>query len=294
MEVFSIVLGIEFLLEYFLNWVGVIRLESVPSSFHLEILQYFGSHQIMFSICDLGSLVAIIIFCREELRYLPSSLLKVIRSPSSNPEILEKIKRFCVLVMPYAVIYFLFSITHKSLWNLFPSRGFWIWIPSLTSVLVVSSILIICDRKKLSGKTQLDPKEDLTVGLSQLLGFIPGIDRFEAFFGTMRYLGYTCHQAFRYNLLISIPLLLEIILTTTPGIAYPLPLFFWEELNILICLITFICIFAIKFLFLKFADWFWRKFSLTTYSIFGILFGLFYLSHIELIKFGYHFFFIWR
>lgn len=150
---FHIILGITCLFEYFFRYIGAVRLESTLSSFNLEILNYFNSHQIMYSVCDFGSLVAIIIFCRKELRELPSSLLKFVRSTSTNPEMLKKIKRFCILVMPFAAIYLLFSITHKSLINLLPNRRFWLWIPSLISVFVVPIILIICDRRKSAHKT---------------------------------------------------------------------------------------------------------------------------------------------
>lgn len=290
----DIIFGITYLFENFFRYIGAVRLESTLSSFNLEILNYFNSHQTVYGF---GSLVAMIIFCRKELRELrelPSSLLKFVRSPSTNPEMLKKIKRFCILVMPCAAVYLLFSITHKSLINLLPNRGFWLWIPSLISVFVVPIILIICDGRKSAHKTQFDSKDDHKIGLTQLLGFIPGIGRFEAFFGTMRYLGYSCHQAFRYYVLISIPLLFEIILLNTPGIAYPLPLFFWEELDISICLTAFVFIAVIEFLSLKFCDWFWKRVSLTAWSVFCIISGLFSLSHLAIVRVGEHSFFIWR
>ena len=286
----NIILGIASLLGYFFKWIGLIELESSLWSFSLGVSDYFNSHQIMYSVCDFGSLVATIIFCRKELRGSPSSLLKFIRSPSANSEMLEKIKRFCILVVPYAAIYFLLSVTHKSLRDLLPNHGLWLWIPSLINVFVVPIILIMCDRRKTACKTEFDPKDDRTIGLLQLLGFVPGVGRFSAFFGTMRCLGYDCHQAFRYYILISIPLLFENLLLTTPGLAYPLPLFFWEELDIPMCLIAFVCIAVIEFLFLKFCDWFWKKVSLTAWSIFWIIFGFFNISHFAIVKLGEHFF----
>lgn len=288
---FNYILGITGLLEYFFKSIGAVRLESALSSFNFGIIDHFNSHQITY---NFGSLVAMIIFCRKELRELPSSLLKFVRSPNANPEMLKKIKRFCILVMPYAAVYLLFSITHKSLGNFLPNRGFWLWIPSLISVFIVPIILIICDRRKSAHKTQFDSKDDHKIGLMQLLGFIPGIGRFEAFFGTMRCLGYSCHQAFRYYVLISIPLLFESILLNTPGIAYPLPLFFWEEFDISICLTAFVFIAVIEFLLLKFCDWFWKRVSLTAWSIFYIIFGLFCLNHLAIVSVGEHLFLIWR
>jgi len=230
------ILNVACLLEYFFKCIGIVQAESALKFFVLGVSDYFNSHQIMYSAGDFGSLVAMIIFCRKELRGLPSSLLKFIRSPGANSEMLEKIKRFCILVMPYAAICLLVSITHKSLRDFLPNRG--LWVPYLISAFVVPIILIICDRRKVARKTEFNLKDDSRIGLSQLLGFVPGVDRFDAFFGTMRCLGYTCQQAFRYYVLVSIPLLFEGLLLSTPGIAYPLPMFFWEELNIPMCLIT--------------------------------------------------------
>ena len=288
------ILGLACLLEYFFKWIGIVQAESGQSLFCLGIFNYFNSHQMMCLASDFGSLIAMIIFCRKELRGLPSSLLRFIRSPGANSEVLEKIKRFCVLVMPYAAICLLLLITHKSLGDFLPNRGFWLWVPYLISAFVVPIILIICDRRKVARKTEFNLKDDCTIGLSQLLGFVPGVDRFAAFFGTMRCLGYTCQQAFRYYILISIPLLFESLLLSTPGIAYPLPMFFWEELNIPMCLIAFVGIAVIEFLFLKFCNWFWKRVSLTAWSIFCIIFGIFNISHLAIVKLGEHFFFIWR
>ncbi len=294
MEIFSIILGILEFLTYLFEKVGISQLGTFLSSFCFGLSDYFNSHQIMFSVCSLGSLLATIIFCRKELRNLPSYISKVIRYPSTNPEILEKFKRFCVLVMPYAAIYLLLTTTHKSLGDFLPNQGIWPWVPTLVSSFVVPIILIVCDRKKSDGETRFDLKNDCIIGFFQLLGFIPGVGRFAAFFGTMRYLGYSYHQAFRYYILTSIPLLLESFLMHSPGVTYPLPLFFREELDIPVCLITLICIVVIQFFFLKLADWFWKRFSLTVWSILCIAFGLFNLSHLAMIRLGELFFIIWK
>ena len=101
MEIFSIILGILEFLTYLFEKVGISQLGTFLSSFCFGLSDYFNSHQIMFSVCSLGSLLATIIFCRKELRNLPSYISKVIRYPSTNPEILEKRRRYYVQKYEY-------------------------------------------------------------------------------------------------------------------------------------------------------------------------------------------------
>ena len=259
------------------EWMGLLQSELLLSTI---ILDYWNQHQEMWFVGALGDLIASVIFCRKNLIKFRFNILKVIRFPSQISEIPRDLKLFCVMVGPCLVLSALKLIFFPK-WGLsYPSIYWWI-VPSTIAYIIVPLILIKCDKSP-ADKTEITEKEAKTLGFVQLLAFLPGIGRFDAVFGAMRHLGYTCLQALRCYILISIPFdimnCLWHFLTLSDDI--------WDVINLSICAGFLIFSTAGGYMILRFVELFWNKVSLTAWSVFCMITGILRMSYKALFVFN--------
>ena len=275
MMIFHIFLSIISLSALLCGWIGYPQAKSLLETTYSEVLNYWTLHQEMWFIGYLGDLIASIIFCRKSLSKLWSEILKIIRFPQHGFEISKDIKLFCLMVLPLFVLAFL---RHKFFptWSLsYPSIYWWI-VPSTIAYIIVPLILIKCDKSP-SDRTEITEKEAKIIVFVQLLSFFPGIYRFYAVIGAMRHLGYTCLQAFRCYILISIPL--DILNCVDWILSIADDNFLWERMNISLCAIVLILFIVFGYLILRVVELFWSRISLTSWSIFYMIIGIFRMSY---------------
>ncbi len=272
MLIYNIVLALIVPLESLCEWMGLFQSEHFLS---MTIMDYWIQHQEMWFIGYFGDLIASIIFCRKSLSNLWSKILEIIRFPQYGFEISKDIKLFCFMVLPLFVLTFL---RHKFFptWSLsYPSIYWWI-VPSTIAYIIVPLILIKCDKTP-ADKTEITEKEAKIIGFVQLSSSLPGVGRFYAVIGAMRHLGYTCLQAFRCYILISIPL--DILNCADWILSIADDNFLWERMNISLCAIVLIFSIVGGYLILRLIELFWSKISLTAWSIFCIVTGILGMSY---------------
>ena len=272
MLIYSIVLASIVLSESLCEWVGLSQSEHLLST---TIMDYWHLHQEMGFVGALGDLIASIIFCRKNLIKLRFDILKIIRFPRRISEIPKDIKLFCVMVGPC----FAFSIFKQIFfptWSLSYLSIYWWIVPSTIASIIVPLILIKCDKLP-ADKTEITEKEAKTIGLIQLLSFLPGIGSFDTIIGAMRFLGYTCLQAFRCYILVSIPFGILTCINCIPLIVQDI---LWQgEINLSLCAAVLIISSACEYLILRLVELFWSKVSLTTWSIFCMITGILGMSY---------------
>ena len=275
MMMFNISLSAIFLLKLVFEWTGFSQAKDFFETVGMDVLNYWTLHQEISWVGLLGDLIASIIFCRKSLSNLWSKILEIIRFSQYGFEISKDIKLFCFMVFPFFVLAFLRQKFFPT-WSLsYPSIYWWI-VPSTIAVIIVPLILIKCDKSS-SDRNEITEKEAKIIGLVQLLSFLPGIGRFYTIIGTMRHLGYTCLQAFRCYILISIPL--DILNCVDYILSIARSNFFWEKMNILLCAIVLILSIVLGYLILRVVELFWSKISLTAWSVFYIITGIFGMSY---------------
>ncbi len=237
----------------------------------------------MWFIGALGDLIASIIFCRKSVIKLWSEALKIIRFPRQISEKPRNIKLFCIMVGPCFVLSTLERIFFPT-WSLSYPCTYWWVVPSTIATIVVPLILIKCDKTP-ANKAEITEKEAKTLGFVQLLAFLPGIGRFDAVFGAMRRLGYTCLHAFRCYILTSIPLSIMDCAVHAHSVVSSVS--WWEEVNIFACTVVLIFSTACGYLILRFVELFWSKVSLTAWSVFCMITGILRMSYSAYFVFKY-------
>lgn len=275
MLVFHISLSAIFLSAMLCGWLGFLQAKDLLETTYSEVLNYWTLHQEICWVGLLGDLIASIIFCRKSLSKLWPEILKIIRFPQHGFEISKDIKLFCLMFLPFFVLALLRQKFFPT-WSLsYPSIYWWI-VPSTIAIIIVPLILIKYDKTP-ADKTEITEKEAKIIGFVQLLSFFPGIYRFYTVIGAMRRLGYTCLQAFRCYILISIPLdilnCVDCILSIASGN------FLWERMNISLCAIVLILSIVFGYLILRVVELFWSRISLTSWSIFYMIIGIFRMSY---------------
>lgn len=275
MMMFNISLSAIFFLRLVFEWTGFSQAKDFFETVGMDVSNYWILHQEMWFIGYLGDLVASIIFCRKSLSKLWSEILKIIRFHQNGFEISKDIKLFCYMFLPFFVLSFLKQVFFPT-WSIsYPSIYWWI-VPSTIASIIVPLILIKCDKSP-SDRTEFTEKEAKIIGFVQLLSFFPGIYRFYAVIGAMRRLGYTCLQAFRCYILISIPLdilnYVNCLLSIVGGN------FLWERMNISLCATVLILSIVFGYLILRVVELFWSRISLTSWSIFYMIIGIFRMSY---------------
>ena len=238
-------------------------------------MDYWTQHQEMWFVISLGDLIASVIFCRKSLFKLCSQILKIVRFPSSVSAISKDIRLFCLMFFPFFAIEFL-RLRFFRTCSLSYSSIYWWIVPSTIAYIVVPLIMIKCD-KTLADKTEITEKEAKTIGLVQLLSFLPGISRFYAMIGAMRRIGYTCLKAFQCYIFISIPL--DILVCIERFFMITGDNLLWERIDLSICVVVLIFSIVFGYLILRIVELFWSKISLTAWSLFYMVIGVCNMSY---------------
>ena len=193
---------------------GLTEFLPVSSSGHLVLLQQLlglKEAELFFDICvHLGTLVAVIIVFRQEIKDILLALLRLVAMAGekqnmrvaieSDPE-LKMALLIVVGSIPTAVLGLLFSSVAD---RLFAS------VMIVGVMLMVTGLLLWATRGKTkdgpaSGIDRFSPKNAFIIGIVQGLAIIPGISRSGATISTGLLLGIDREIAARYSFLLSIP-----------------------------------------------------------------------------------------
>ena len=193
---------------------GLTEFLPVSSSGHLVLFQrLFGLEEaeLFFDVCvHLGTLLAVMVVFRQEIKNIISALMRFISSTGSKKTISQKIEsdpdlKMALLIVigsiPTAVLGFLFrGIADR----LFASA----FIAGL--MLMVTGLLLwltrwAATRVEQPGADRLTPKNALIIGVVQGLAIIPGISRSGSTISIGLLLGIGREMAARYSFLLSIP-----------------------------------------------------------------------------------------
>jgi len=193
---------------------GLTEFLPVSSSGHLVLFQQlFGlkEAELFFDVCvHLGTLVAVMVVFRQEIKNIILALMRLISSTGSKKTILQKIEsdpdlKMALLIVigsiPTAVLGFLFrGIADR----LFAS----VFIVGL--MLMVTGLLLwltrwAATRVEQPGADRLTPKNAFIIGVVQGLAIIPGISRSGSTISIALLLGIRREMAARYSFLLSIP-----------------------------------------------------------------------------------------
>ena len=193
---------------------GLTEFLPVSSSGHLVLFQrLFGLEEaeLFFDVCvHLGTLLAVMVVFRQEIKNIISALMRFISSTGSKKTISQKIEsdpdlKMALLIVigsiPTAVLGFLFrGIADR----LFASA----FIAGL--MLMVTGLLLwltrwAATRVEQPGADRLTPKNALIIGVVQGLAIIPGISRSGSTISIGLLLGISREMAARYSFLLSIP-----------------------------------------------------------------------------------------
>ena len=193
---------------------GLTEFLPVSSSGHLVLFQrLFGLEEaeLFFDVCvHLGTLLAVMVVFRQEIKNIISALMRFISSTGSKKTISQKIEsdpdlKMALLIVigsiPTAVLGFLFrGIADR----LFASA----FIAGL--MLMVTGLLLwltrwAATRVEQPGADRLTPKNALIIGVVQGLAIIPGISRSGSTISIGLLLGINRETAARYSFLLSIP-----------------------------------------------------------------------------------------
>lgn len=193
---------------------GLTEFLPVSSSGHLVLLQQLlglKEAELFFDVCvHLGTLVAVIIVFRQEIKEIVLALLRLVAMTGQKEEMRAAIEsdpqlKMALLIVigsiPTAVLGLLFNSIADRLFSSVMIVGV---------MLIVTGLLLWATRGKTkdgpaAGIDRLTPKNAFTIGIVQGLAIIPGISRSGATISTGLLLGIDREIAARYSFLLSIP-----------------------------------------------------------------------------------------
>ena len=193
---------------------GLTEFLPVSSSGHLVLLQkIFGMKhaELFFNVgVHLGTLVAVIIVFRLEIKKIITALVKLISLAGPKENILQKVEadpqlKMALLIVigsiPTAILGFLFAGIADRLFASGMITGL---------MLIVTGLILWLSRQTQANKDQarsdrLTPKNAFIIGIVQGLAIIPGISRSGSTISVGLLLGIDRETAAQYSFLLSIP-----------------------------------------------------------------------------------------
>lgn len=199
---------------------GLTEFLPVSSSGHLQILPYlFGLEPgpLAFDVAlHFGTLVAVVAYFFSDLWEIGMGTLGVgDRSPSRIATARREFVLLIVASIPAATAGFLLEGTFEELLD----------DPRLAAVmlLVTAGFLLGAERlyaaRQSTGRTQIDTRNAITMGLSQALAIIPGISRSGATIATGMATGLTRSAAARFSFLMSVPVIAGAFVAQVPSLS---------------------------------------------------------------------------
>ncbi len=199
---------------------GLTEFLPVSSSGHLQILPYlFGLEPgpLAFDVAlHFGTLMAVVAYFFSDLWEIGMGTLGV--GDRSRAQIATARREFILLIVasiPAAVTGFLLEGTFEELLD----------DPRLAAVmlLVTAGFLLGAERlyaaRQSTGRTQVDGRNAITMGLSQALAIIPGISRSGATIATGMTTGLTRSAAARFSFLMSVPVIAGAFVAQLPSLS---------------------------------------------------------------------------
>ncbi len=193
---------------------GLTEFLPVSSSGHLVLLQQlFGlkEAELFFDVCvHLGTLVAVIVVFRQEIKNMIMALLRLVSLAGRNERRLPTVKsdpelKMALLIVigsiPTAVLGLMFSRIADRLF----ASGFIVGLMLMVTGLLLWLTRLTAKHAQLPGVGRLTPKNAFLIGIMQGLAIIPGISRSGSTISIGLLLGVNRELAARYSFLLSIP-----------------------------------------------------------------------------------------
>jgi len=183
---------------------GLTEFLPVFSTAHLRIVPAFVGWDdpgaAFTAVTQLGTMTAVLVFFRDDLRRITAASLESIRDPSRRHELDARLGRYIVIgTIPIG----LFGLAFKDQIE----RGARDLYLIGTSLIVFGIVLLVAEvvgkrRRDLGSINGLD---GLLVGLAQALALVPGVSRSGATISAGLFLGFDRAAAARYSFLLSVP-----------------------------------------------------------------------------------------
>ena len=193
---------------------GLTEFLPVSSSGHLVLFQkLFGLQEaeLFFDVCvHLGTLLAVMVVFRQEIKNIISALMRLISSTGSKKTILQKIEsdpdlKMALLIVigsiPTAVLGFLFRGIADRLF----ASAFLAGLMLMVTGLLLWLTRWAATRVEQPGADRLTSKNAFIIGVVQGVAIIPGISRSGSTISIGLLLGISREMAARYSFLLSIP-----------------------------------------------------------------------------------------
>lgn len=245
---------------------GLTEFLPVSSSGHLVIFSYILSAKAAPLYFDVfvhaGSLIALIIFFRQELLEILKSTVSILKSLKITSETDRLIINLLIGTIPVAAVGFFFNDLFEKL-----------FLSPITAVrmLFVTAILLILSEylsKKRTKSEPLNPWKALFIGFFQALALVPGISRSGATIAAGMFTGLSREEAAKFSFLLAIPALSGAFLFKATHALY-------ESFDILVSLAGLLVSFIVSFFAIVVLINFVRRHSLMIFAIYCTLLAIF-------------------
>lgn len=244
-----------------------------------------GNNPLMFPSFEIGLLLAMLVYSRNDVKLICKEALLKIRQPSSTQY--ETLRNFFAMSIP-AIMVFMGRHSVSELLLVIGLKFPLIWkarlIAPYIATFVVAVMMLCYDRKENTDK-QMTRRDAAIIGISQLLAFIPGVYRLDISFIAMRSLGFSRAASFRNFILLSIPFQICMCIESAT-MAWPYVTYL-GHMDVLWAGVGGIAILVASLGIMNFADWFLRKFTLLIFALYRMLMvvSFFVYSYPQVVKF---------
>lgn len=284
MEILNIILTILYFIELLLR--PLVNTDCITKLL-FDFIAYGNSNQLMFFSYEAGLLLAMLAYSRNDVKLICKETPLKIRQPSSTQ--CEALRNFLVMSIPAIMVFAGWRYT-SALLPFIGQKFPLIWkvrliVPHII-MFTVAITMLYYDRKENTDK-QMTRRDAAMIGVSQLLGLIPGVYRLDISFITMRSLGFSRVASFRNFILLSIPFQICTCIESAT-MAWPRVIYL-EHIDMLWAGVGGVMVFGADLAFLNFTNWFLKKFTLLALALYRMViiacfFLYMYNMHQETIK----------
>ena len=243
---------------------GIAEFFPISSSGHLVLAQNLLNVRkpqiLLYVVLHLGTLCAIIIYLKEEIKDLIIGFKDFILSPSQNikNQQVKLLFQLVIATIPTGLIGYFFHASFEKAFGSVRAVG--------VSLFITGFFLFLTKFSKEKGKDRMFT-HPILIGISQGISIVPGISRSGLTIGTALFLGWEREKAAKFSFLLFIPAILGAFVFEISKIKLSLNDWF-------ILLVGFLLTAIISFIFLKFLVHIIKRGSFYTFSFYCIFIGL--------------------
>jgi undecaprenyl-diphosphatase len=191
----SLVLGVVQGLTEFLPISSTAHLRIVPA-----VLGWEDPGAAFTAVTQLGTMAAVLIYFREDLRRIAVASVASVRDKSRRSDLDARLGRYIVLgTIPIGIFGLAFKDQIET-----GARDLYL----IGTVLIVFGLVLLAAEavsKRERDLESITPRDGLLIGLGQALALVPGVSRSGATISAGLFLGFDRETAARYSFLLSIP-----------------------------------------------------------------------------------------